>query len=455
MNAHGESMAEAFDHVAALVEIKVEAETATAAVAASAAEARAAGATAEAKAAEQRAAAAAAEAKAAEARAAEAAEAAAEVAAAAEARAAEAAEAAAEVAEAAAAAEARVAAASQAVVRARRALDVMTLSTRAPDEDSAVDRAFALPEVWALVALHLGLVRAWQLMRVCKTARAGVREFLRTLPGLVVCGGMADGGLGVRNEVWRLDLATMRWGAMPALVTARYFHACCTVRGKPVVFGGTGSVLGCFSSVEMLSSEEGGFVELPPLSCGGIEGAVAIAADESESALGQVILLGGAQMPRFDLPLSTVHLVDLATGVCTSKPDMLGARRLCDFAADGLPGGRIVCAGGYNVSSAEIWGPPVQGAPGAAWTWRHLPAMSAARIGCCGCVMSDGRFAVIGGYYDSGVTSSACEALTISDDEEHWQPLLPMHDARHHSACVTREGKSKPKQLTPFPLQES
>jgi hypothetical protein len=46
----------------------------------------------------------------------------------------------------------------------------------------AVDRATGLPEVWALVAAHLGLVGAWRLMRVCKAARVGAKEFLSTLP---------------------------------------------------------------------------------------------------------------------------------------------------------------------------------------------------------------------------------------------------------------------------------
>jgi len=40
--------------------------------------------------------------------------------------------------------------------------------------------------VWAFVALHLGLVRAWRLMLVCKAARLGAKDFLETLPGLVV-----------------------------------------------------------------------------------------------------------------------------------------------------------------------------------------------------------------------------------------------------------------------------
>jgi hypothetical protein len=70
----------------------------------------------------------------------------------------------------------------------------------------AVDRATGLPEVWALVAVHLGLVGAWKLMRVCKAARAGAKEFLSTLPGLVVCGGYSGG---YRDDVWRLDMATL------------------------------------------------------------------------------------------------------------------------------------------------------------------------------------------------------------------------------------------------------
>jgi hypothetical protein len=86
-------------------------------------------------------------------------------------------------------------------------------------------------------------------------------------------------------------------------------------------------------------------VELPPLSCGGISGALAIAVEESDSAAGQVLLLGG--WVRGGGVSSTVHLVDLATGVCTpGRPDLLRSRY--HFAAAELRDGRIVCAGGVT-----------------------------------------------------------------------------------------------------------
>jgi hypothetical protein len=59
--------------------------------------------------------------------------------------------------------------------------------------------------------------------------------------------------------------------------------------------------------------------------------------------------------------------------------------------------------------------------------------MSVGRYGCCGCVMSDGRFAVLGGS-GMGGTLSSCEALVIGD-AEHWEHMPPMHDARGFLAC--------------------
>jgi hypothetical protein len=170
-------------------------------------------------------------------------------------------------------------------------------------------------------------------------------------------------------------------------------------------------------------------VDLPPLSCGRIHAVAAIAVEESDSAAGQMLLLGGIDGGR---ALSTVQLVDLATGACAPQDNLLHRR---GYAAAGrLADGRIVCAGGISgASSVEVWGTPAQGAPDAAWSWRALPAMSVGRYGCCGCVMSDGRFAVLGGR------TTSCEALVV-DGDAHWEPLPPMHDARDGFACGAVDG---------------
>jgi hypothetical protein len=199
-----------------------------------------------------------------------------------------------------------------------------TATTALVEEDAnwAVERATSLPEVWALVAENgVGLVDAWRLMSVCTASREGVKMFLST--GLVVCGGLSSGG--VVSDVWRLDLATLRWEPMPALVIASQDHACCAVRGTLVVLGGITpeeDVL-ISSEVEMLSS--GAFVDLPPLSRGGICSAAAIEVDESDSAAGEVLLLGGRDANTI---YSTVHLVDLATGACARQPDHSSTRAL-------------------------------------------------------------------------------------------------------------------------------
>jgi len=297
----------------------------------------------------------------------------------------------------------------------------------------AVQHVLALVEIWALVAQHSGLVGAWRLTGVCRAALAGAKEWLGTLPGWVVYGG-ADWYVHQLSEGWRLDLATLRWVPLPALVPGRHFHSCCTVRGALVVLGGKDHNNETISRVEILSKAgvDGGFTSLPPLSCGGIFGAVAISMEERDSAKGQVLLLGGCD--ENGASLSTVHLVDLATGVCTPQPALLHTRY--NSMAARIPDGRVICAGGSDSpsTSAEWWGPPVSGAANTAWTWTLLPAMSVGRYGCCGCVMSDGRVAVLGGFVGIGQTSS-CEALIMTEGA-HWVSLPPMHRARCSFVCA-------------------
>ena len=161
-----------------------------------------------------------------------------------------------------------------------------------------------------------------------------------------------------------------------------------------------------------------------------------------------MLLLGGIGFrevpvpPEFFVNLSRVNvqLVDLATGECVDQ-NQLEPYSPFFPAAGRLPDGRIVCAGGIGgESSAEVWGAPEQGAPDAAWTWRELPAMIAERHGCCGCVLSDGRFAVLGGESNDFVPMSSCEAPAIDGGDAHWEPLPPMNDARSFFACGTVAG---------------
>jgi hypothetical protein len=159
---------------------------------------------------------------------------------------------------------------------------------------------------------------------------------------------------------------------------------------------------------------------------------------ESDSAAGQVLLIGKATMADGIAPplTSVLHLVDLATGACAPMPNLHDQRNVS--AAARLPDGRIICALGHpGQMSAEIYGPPETGALDAAWTWRELPALSNGRYGCRGCVMSDGRFAVLGGVSD-GYTSS-CEALVI-DGDVHWETMPHVHDSRSTFACAAVAG---------------
>jgi hypothetical protein len=312
----------------------------------------------------------------------------------------------------------------------------------------ATSRVTALPEFWNLVAEHSGLVGAWRQTGVCRASRIGAKEWLRTLRRLVVCGGWV-GGQGCTREVWRLDLGELRWERMPDLGGARAEHACCAVRGGVVALGGEDSEDVGLATVEVLRSdseaaEELSFADLPPLSCGPRSCSVALPIDESESAEGQVLLLGGCGEDFAPLDVaSRVVKVDLATGACTPHPPLLYDRDF--FPAARLPDGRVVCAGGQGVVgvgsiTAEVLEPPEQGSPDdAAWRWRELPHMSVRRDRAAGCVLSDGRFAVFGGKDGDAVKTASCEVLTL-DGVERWEPLPPMREARSDFVCVAVGG---------------
>ena len=264
---------------------------------------------------------------------------------------------------------------------------------------------------------------------------------LDTLPSLVLCGGNASGS--PVKTVFRLDLGMLEWETMRDLAAPRQRHACCTVRGSLVALGGyceirDRSIEVCGEMLTMTLRERQKIVDLPPLSCGRSAGAQAVAVEESESTAGRLLLLGG--VVEGGSVSSTVHLVDLATGVCTPHSHLLNARHL--FAAARLPDGSVVCAGGHDnmdiaMASAEVLRPPQQGKSDAAW--KELPSMLTVRAGCAGCVLSDGRFAVLGGS-DEYEYLHSCEAIAVGDVNEGWKEMPSMHSARAWFACAAVAG---------------
>jgi hypothetical protein len=194
------------------------------------------------------------------------------------------------------------------------------------------------------------------------------------------------------------------------------------------------------------SSGAGGiiFKALAPLSCGVLYGSAVVPIDEGESERGQVLLIGG--LDEHGVASSAVHLVDLATGVCTAQASLLSPQggRIGSCIAGRLPNGRIVCAGATwhpAQGTAQVMEPPQHGSPSeAGWRWRSLPNTSCMHFGGGGCVLSDGRFAVFGGMDASNAISSSCEALTLDADGERWDALPSMHEARCGFACAAIGG---------------
>ncbi len=66
--------------------------------------------------------------------------------------------------------------------------------------------------------------------------------------------------------------------------------------------------------------------------------------------------------------------------------------------------------------------------------------MVALRVFGGACVLSVGRFAILGGWDDNGVSTRSCEALTLDGNGERWELLPPMHTARVGFACAAIGG---------------
>jgi hypothetical protein len=76
---------------------------------------------------------------------------------------------------------------------------------------------------------------------------------------------------------------------------------------------------------------------------------------------------------------------------------------------------------------------------GSQWTWGALPAMGVGRQRSSACVMSNGRFAVLGGSVSNNKSASSCEALTVGDNK-NWGALPLMIDSRDGCAYMAVAG---------------
>jgi hypothetical protein len=76
----------------------------------------------------------------------------------------------------------------------------------------AASRVCSLLKLWSLIVEHCRGVGAFRMMLACCIARQGAKEWLRTLPGLVVCAaaGRRTGDRVLSSGVWRLDLRELQ-----------------------------------------------------------------------------------------------------------------------------------------------------------------------------------------------------------------------------------------------------
>ena len=65
------------------------------------------------------------------------------------------------------------------------------------DSSSAAERVFAIIDLAAIIAEHVGGREAWRMMSVCRGARAGVKEWLRRLV-------VEEARAGEDNNEWEL-----------------------------------------------------------------------------------------------------------------------------------------------------------------------------------------------------------------------------------------------------------
>lgn len=270
----------------------------------------------------------------------------------------------------------------------------------------------------AYILRSLSVVALWRLRRVSRSFRRWGTEVLAAMPRPVLVGGeTGDGRMPCCVE--GLDMASLRWStdtAMPMVAEAWVGHALCGLPGGQItVVGG----VECTAVDEAYRWQPGSntWETLPSMSTRRKD-AVAVALGD-----GRVFVAGG--LDDNDICLASAEVLAADGSSWSAVAPMRTAR----FGAVGglLPGGRVIVAGGSDdenyadyCATAELWDPVTN-------VWTELPPMTKARLSAAGCMLPDGRFAVVGGC--TRPAPSDTDTTTQSDGEMYdcarneWTPL--------------------------------
>ena len=310
------------------------------------------------------------------------------------------------------------------------------------EECSAV---VALPAPVQLVALsQLSVVQLWRVRRVSRHFRRLATEVLEGLPRLVSVGGVRLDRCGrstprldghqklVRSpavEVEVLNLSTMRWSAagargppsLPAPPLQHTHSLAAFSDGRVVVAGGT------LHPVQALQWVPGSaaWSTLPDMA---LERPYAMAVALPD---GRLLVGGGNEDDSAE--------VLAADGSGWAPVALMTARRKYSAVIGLLQSGRVIVAGGCSerdgcaLDTAEQWD-PVQD------TWTALPPLALKTPdGAAGCVLLNGRFAVVGGV--DMIDEHCLEDGEVYDPiAGRWDPLPNMATGRKDHALVAVAG---------------
>ena len=270
----------------------------------------------------------------------------------------------------------------------------------------------------------------WAAAITLNTTRTNHTATLLLNGKVLVAGGQGRGAALSSAELY--DPATVVWTPSGTLNAARVQHtATLLANGKVLVAGGQGNNVNiALNSAELYDPATGAWTPT---------GALNTARRDHTATLlpnGMVLVTGGSN-GRGDLAsahLASAELYDPATGTWTPTGSLNTARR--DHTATLLPSGKVLVAGGYNVSSfvntAELYDP-------AAGTWTPTGSLNTARYGHTATLLPNGKVLVAGG---SNASVAIDNAELYDPATGAWTTIGPMNAARRwHTATLLPSGK--------------